>query len=197
MRAWPTARLAARPAIIVNDPPVAVAGADRTAAIGEPLAFDGSGSQRQRRQARPLRMGLRQRCDRRRQHRSATPTTGPASTRSASPSPTIRPAARARPRDRLTRARQRAAGGQRGPRPGGDRERGRVRRFGVRRSRRQHRQLRLGLRRRRSRQGADAHPCLPQVRRLPRAADRDRRFGHRSQHGFRHHARAGQPDADR
>ena len=30
--------------IIVNDPPVAVAGPDRQAAVGELLAFDGSGS---------------------------------------------------------------------------------------------------------------------------------------------------------
>ena len=47
--------------IVVNDPPVAEAGADRTAAVGEPLTFDAAGSRRPRRQARPPRLGLRRR----------------------------------------------------------------------------------------------------------------------------------------
>ena len=72
-----------------------------------------------------------------------------------------------------------------------------LRRQRLERRGRRHRPLRLGLRRRRRRHRADADPRLQRVGRLPGHADRDRRFRHHPQQRQRQPARRGQRGADR
>ena len=78
------------------------------------------------------------------------------------------------------RARQRAAGRQGRPRPARHREPRPVRRLRLGRPGRQHRQIRMGFRRRRHRHRPEADPRLHQARHLHRAPDGHRRVRARS-----------------